>query len=108
MLDSSYVASTASTEAPRRSSRASTSAFASNQPRRAPTPEIDRVPPDKVYVSPLYAKPLCTCADLRLPRSVLVYPIGEPTGVVSITHGDTKRLQDGEFLNDTLIEFGLK
>lgn len=40
--------------------------------------------------------------------SVLVYPVRETTGVVSITHGDTKRLQDGEFLNDTLIEFGLK
>ncbi|ORY82945.1 hypothetical protein BCR35DRAFT_265403, partial [Leucosporidium creatinivorum] len=44
-----------------------------------------------------------------VPRnSVLVYPVKETTGVVSITHGDTKRLQDGEFLNDTLIEFGLK
>lgn len=29
-------------------------------------------------------------------------------GAVSITHGDTKRLADDEFLNDTLIEYGMK
>ncbi|KPV73074.1 uncharacterized protein RHOBADRAFT_17342 [Rhodotorula graminis WP1] len=38
---------------------------------------------------------------------VLEYPMGEP-GAVSVTWGDTKRLRDEEFLNDTLIEFGLK
>ncbi|KAI0317519.1 hypothetical protein OF83DRAFT_132135 [Amylostereum chailletii] len=38
---------------------------------------------------------------------VLVYP---PTGkgAVNITNGDIARLRPGEFLNDTLIEFGLK
>lgn len=29
-------------------------------------------------------------------------------GAVNITRGDYKRLDDGEFFNDTLIEFGLK
>lgn len=37
-----------------------------------------------------------------------MYPIRDHTSVVSITHGDTKRLGDGEYINDTLIEFGLK
>jgi Ulp1 family protease len=36
-----------------------------------------------------------------------VYPSGVP-GAVNITNGDYLRLQPGEFLNDTLIEFGLK
>lgn len=41
---------------------------------------------------------------------MLSYPFDGVTAgaAVSITHGDTKRLQDDEFLNDTLIEFGLK
>ena len=39
--------------------------------------------------------------------SILVYPPGVP-GAVNITNGDYLRLQPGEFLNDTLIEFGLK
>ncbi|KAJ7069665.1 hypothetical protein C8F01DRAFT_1113532 [Mycena amicta] len=38
---------------------------------------------------------------------ILVYPPGQ-TGAVNITNGDMTRLQPGEFLNDTLIEFGLK
>ncbi|KAF8798789.1 cysteine proteinase [Phlegmacium glaucopus] len=38
---------------------------------------------------------------------ILVYPPGVP-GAVNITNGDLHRLQPGEFLNDTLIEFGLK
>jgi Ulp1 family protease len=37
----------------------------------------------------------------------LVFP-PESQGAVSITTADLKRLQPGEFLNDTLIEFGLK
>jgi Ulp1 family protease len=38
---------------------------------------------------------------------MLVYP---PNGVgsVNITRGDYKRLDPGEFFNDTLIEYGLK
>ena len=38
---------------------------------------------------------------------ILVYPPGQ-IGAVSITNGDLTRLAPGEFLNDTLIEFGLK
>ncbi|KDR82684.1 hypothetical protein GALMADRAFT_238172 [Galerina marginata CBS 339.88] len=38
---------------------------------------------------------------------MLVYPQGNP-GAVNITYGDFRRLEPGEFLNDTLIEFGLK
>ncbi|KDQ62545.1 hypothetical protein JAAARDRAFT_121801, partial [Jaapia argillacea MUCL 33604] len=38
---------------------------------------------------------------------LLVYPpIG--TGAVNVNRSDLNRLQPGEFLNDTLIEFGLK
>ena len=40
-------------------------------------------------------------------RSILVYPQGVP-GAVNITNGDLARLKPGEYLNDTLIEFGLK
>ncbi|KAK4046030.1 hypothetical protein OIV83_006419 [Microbotryomycetes sp. JL201] len=69
----------------RRSGRASTSQYASTlQP--PPTTELDATPLDKV---------------------VLTYPSGGP-GVVTLTHGDTQRLAEGEFLNDTLIDFGLK
>jgi hypothetical protein len=39
--------------------------------------------------------------------SILVYPPDSP-GAVNITNADLNRLQPGEFLNDTLIEFGLK
>ncbi|KAF7314463.1 ULP-PROTEASE domain-containing protein [Mycena kentingensis (nom. inval.)] len=38
---------------------------------------------------------------------ILVYPPGQ-TGAVNITNGDLARLDPGQFLNDTLIEFGLK
>ncbi|CAL1712532.1 unnamed protein product [Somion occarium] len=40
-------------------------------------------------------------------KLILVYPFSG-TGAVNITRGDWKRLQPGEYLNDTLIEFGLK
>ena len=42
-----------------------------------------------------------------LHRRVLVYP-PSGTGAVNITRGDLKRLDNGQYLNDTLIEFGLK
>ncbi|KAJ7147148.1 hypothetical protein C8R43DRAFT_542989 [Mycena crocata] len=45
------------------------------------------------------------CADPD--EVILVYPPGQ-TGAVNITNGDVTRLAPGEFLNDTLIEFGLK
>ncbi|TFK27998.1 cysteine proteinase [Coprinopsis marcescibilis] len=38
---------------------------------------------------------------------ILVYPQGVP-GAVNITNADVARLEPGEYLNDTLIEFGLK
>ncbi|KAF9454782.1 cysteine proteinase [Macrolepiota fuliginosa MF-IS2] len=38
---------------------------------------------------------------------ILVYPPGAP-GAINVTTGDLLRLQPEEFLNDTLIEFGLK
>lgn len=38
---------------------------------------------------------------------ILVYPQGVP-GKVNITKADVARLEPGEFLNDSLIEFGLK
>lgn len=40
--------------------------------------------------------------------SVLVWPLEATTGAISITRGDLNRLNEGEFLNDTLIEFGLR
>ena len=39
--------------------------------------------------------------------SILVYP-ASGTGAVNITRADLKRLEPGQYLNDTLIEFGLK
>ncbi|KIM89078.1 hypothetical protein PILCRDRAFT_84870 [Piloderma croceum F 1598] len=38
---------------------------------------------------------------------ILVYP-PSGTGAINITQGDINRLEPGEYLNDTLIEFGLK
>lgn len=48
------------------------------------------------------------CSDPGPSTSVLTYPMNGAPGAVSITHGDTKRLADDEFLNDTLIEYGMK
>ncbi|KAJ7505111.1 hypothetical protein B0H11DRAFT_1976828 [Mycena galericulata] len=45
--------------------------------------------------------------SVDLDEVILVYPPGQ-TGAVNITNGDVTRLAPGEFLNDTLIEFGLK
>ncbi|GAW06498.1 sumo deconjugating cysteine peptidase ulp2 [Lentinula edodes] len=39
---------------------------------------------------------------------ILSYPPGVTTGAVKITNGDYNRLLPDEYLNDTLIEFGLK
>ncbi|KZO93635.1 hypothetical protein CALVIDRAFT_246204 [Calocera viscosa TUFC12733] len=39
---------------------------------------------------------------------MLVWPLDTKTGAVHISNGDFKRLEPQEFLNDTLIEFGLK
>lgn len=40
-------------------------------------------------------------------NSVVEFPPGQP-GAITLPWGDVKRLQPDEFLNDTLIEFGLK
>ena len=40
------------------------------------------------------------------PRLLVYRPLGN--GAVNITRGDLERLQPGKYLNDTLIEFGLK
>ncbi|KAL8277595.1 hypothetical protein RQP46_010027 [Phenoliferia psychrophenolica] len=40
-------------------------------------------------------------------KVVLIWP-HEGVGAVSVTHGDCQRLREEEFLNDTLIELGLK
>ncbi|GAA5927358.1 hypothetical protein JCM3775_002525 [Rhodotorula graminis] len=77
---------------PRRSSRPSTSAFAGDAQVAAAREALAK----PRSVSPYGAEEI-----------VLEYPMGEP-GAVSVTWGDTKRLRDEEFLNDTLIEFGLK
>ncbi|KAF7298896.1 ULP-PROTEASE domain-containing protein [Mycena indigotica] len=45
--------------------------------------------------------------DPNTDEVILVYPPGQ-TGAVNITNGDMERLRPNEFLNDTLIEFGLK
>ncbi|KAI0695754.1 hypothetical protein C8T65DRAFT_584023, partial [Cerioporus squamosus] len=42
-----------------------------------------------------------------LDELVLVYPF-YGTGAVNVTRGDLKRLDPGQYLNDTIIEFGLK
>jgi Ulp1 family protease len=45
--------------------------------------------------------------SVRCILRLLVYrPLG--TGAVNITRGDLERLQPDKYLNDTLIEFGLK
>lgn len=45
--------------------------------------------------------------DLENDEVILVYPF-TGTGSTQITQGEQQRLQPGEFLNDTLIEFGLR
>ena len=77
---------------PRRSTRSTAGAT---------RPAIDS---DEVYV--IYIIEYWT-ANGEFPSSILVYPPGV-AGAVNITNGDLDRLRPGEFLNDTLIEFGLK
>lgn len=49
----------------------------------------------------------CNCRSILGHTSILVYP---PSGIgaVNITAGDLRRLEPSEFLNDSVIEFGLK
>lgn len=77
------------------------------EPKRSLTPiEIDPIPADQLCV--LTMTSFGTRQKLRCLRRVLVWPHEGGPGSVSILHGDQKRLADGEFLNDTLIDYGLK
>ena len=76
--------------------RRSTRLSGVEEERFSPKPD-----PDEVYV----ALPWVICALLKI-FSILGYRSG--TGSLNITNGDVSRLKPGEFLNDTLIEFGLK
>jgi hypothetical protein len=77
-------------------------------PRQSTTPSSCHSPasdPDELLVnSTLLFFPLFTRTCIT---SILVYPLSG-TGAVNINKSDLNRLQPGEFLNDTLIEFGLK
>ncbi|GAA6048740.1 hypothetical protein JCM3770_003937 [Rhodotorula araucariae] len=78
---------------PRRSSRATASALASDSRQAAAAQQRAHKSPSPQPYAP--------------DQVVLEYPLGEPAAV-SVTYADTQRLRDEEFLNDTLIEFGLK
>ncbi len=77
----------------RRSARLS----GAEEKRFSPRPD-----PDEVYV----ALSTVLFPLLIISFSILGYRSG--TGSFNITNGDVGRLKPGEFLNDTLIEFGLK
>lgn len=57
----------------------------------------------------MYVSSLAAFDDAETDKlvSMLVWP-HEGAGAVSLNRGDIFRLQEGEYLNDTLIEFGLK
>ncbi|GAA5836252.1 hypothetical protein JCM11251_001442 [Rhodosporidiobolus azoricus] len=69
-------------------------------------PEDDSDGEPEVQAQRAKAEPEPYAAD----EIVLEYPLERAPGQasVSLNYGDTKRLKDDEFLNDTLIEFGLK
>ena len=76
--------------------------------RKKAAPDIEPIPsspanPDEVYVRLLIDPGF----NLITVPSMLCYPAGLP-GAVNITNADLDRLNPGAFLNDTLIEFGLK
>ncbi|KAK4705018.1 hypothetical protein P7C70_g1186, partial [Phenoliferia sp. Uapishka_3] len=76
----------AAAQSTRRSNRNSTAAQSQTQESLEPFHPKDNTPTDRV---------------------ILIWP-HEGVGAVSVTHGDKLRLRDEEFLNDTLIELGLK
>lgn len=60
----------------------------------------------------LYVKHECTASVwntdiVQFDDRILVYP-PSGAGAININRSDIKRLQPGQYLNDTLIEFGLK
>ncbi|KAF8270824.1 hypothetical protein EI94DRAFT_1721987 [Lactarius quietus] len=80
------------------------------KPRARPKPRAEIVPPADIFVrrsarlSGVEQQPLSPRPDLD--EVILTYRSG--IGSLNITNGDVSRLKPGEFLNDTLIEFGLK
>lgn len=108
----------ASEDEPATPPRAVESRAASRTSRRPTTPiEIASPPGNVVEVaeagpSNLRRSTRRSAAAAQAPQVdpdevILVYPHGVP-GAVNITNADMGRLDPGEFLNDTLIEFGLK
>jgi hypothetical protein len=71
-----------------------------------PEARLDRERPDDMYV--LIVADCLSIPFNRILQSIAVYPPQGGTGAISISRGDRLRLDPGEFLNDTLIEFGLK
>lgn len=107
------------TRADNRSSNATTFT-ASTRPR--PTPRVAEAPPprqtrlatssarndDSLLDSPEESSKRQAKLPARTSDELLLqYPLDGP-GRVSIFESDEDRLRDGEFLNDTIIEFGLK
>ncbi|KAJ8462482.1 hypothetical protein ONZ45_g17915 [Pleurotus djamor] len=104
------------------------SGLPTRQPTSKPASGVKRrLSPDSEFVIPDYTPSSSNSTNLPTRRSarqslqkdpvqipktdpeeiILVYP-PNTTGAVTITTSDLMRLQPGEFLNDTLIEFGLK
>jgi hypothetical protein len=81
--------------------RRSTRQSAAQSARRSPAFD-----PDELYVASLLLHHVIYLDSVVSVR-ILVYP-PSGTGAVNITKADLNRLQPGEYLNDTLIEFGLK
>ncbi|KAG6813577.1 hypothetical protein H0H92_009621 [Tricholoma furcatifolium] len=87
-----------------RSSRIATRSNSEAVRRSARTQRSPAVDPEEVYIlSPV--SPGMIVNDFY--SRILCYPQGVP-GAVYIKNSDYRRLDPGEYLNDTLIEFGLK
>ena len=50
----------------------------------------------------------CAHTDVRLQDMRCVYPLGRKLDVVELTEHDLSRLDNDEFLNDTVIDFYAK
>jgi len=85
--------------APPEPTRRSTRHMPPPGPAPPPPPALDL---DELYVAISYCESLLICRV-----RILVYP-PSGTGAINITRADFNRLNPTEYLNDTLIEFGLK